>query len=76
MIDGSRSCPTPRGSLLDVILKTYEVRTQMWEGLLERLRHLDVVGETPRRFSIRDQVRSTHWSWQCLASSRNAVTVA
>jgi putative ATP-dependent endonuclease of the OLD family len=51
-----------RGSLLDVILKTYEVRTQMWEGLLERLRHLDVVGENDAEFgvilvAIRDAMR-------------------
>jgi putative ATP-dependent endonuclease of OLD family len=51
-----------RGSLLDVILKTYEVRTHMWEGLLQRLRHLDVVGESDAEFgviltAIRDAMR-------------------
>ena len=51
-----------RGSLLDVILKTYEVRTRMWEGLLGRLRGLDVVGEEDAEFgriltAIRDAMR-------------------
>jgi putative ATP-dependent endonuclease of OLD family len=51
-----------RGSLLDVILKTYEVRTQMWEGLLGRLRGLDVVGDSDPEFgriltAIRDAMR-------------------
>jgi putative ATP-dependent endonuclease of OLD family len=59
---GSRALSMERGSLLDVILKTYEVRTQMWEGLLERLRHLDVVGESDAEFgviltAIRDAMR-------------------
>jgi putative ATP-dependent endonuclease of OLD family len=59
---GSRALSMERGSLLDVILKTYEIRTQMWEGLLERLRHLDVVGENDAEFgviltAIRDAMR-------------------
>ena len=59
---GNRALSMERGSLLDVILKTYEVRTQMWEGLLERLRHLDVVGENDAEFgvilvAIRDAMR-------------------
>jgi hypothetical protein len=39
-----------RGSLLDVILKTYEVRTRMWEGLLDSLRGLEVVGVSEPEF--------------------------
>ena len=59
---GSRALSMERGSLLDVILKTYEVRTQMWEGLLERLRNLDVVGAEDAEFgviltAIRDAMR-------------------
>jgi len=59
---GSRALSMERGSLLDVILKTYEVRTHMWEGLLQRLRHLDVVGESDAEFgviltAIRDAMR-------------------
>jgi len=59
---GSRALSMERGSLLDVILKTYEVRTRMWEGLLNRLRGLDVVGETDPEFgriltAIRDAMR-------------------
>ena len=49
---GSRALSMERGSLLDVILKTYEVRTHMWEGLLQRLRHLDVVGESDAEFGV------------------------
>ena len=47
---GSRALSMERGSLLDVILKTYEVRTRMWEGLLGRLRKLDVVGDNDPEF--------------------------
>lgn len=59
---GNRALSMERGSLLDVILTTYEVRTQMWEGVLERLRNLDVVGEEDAEFgviltAIRDAVR-------------------
>ena len=59
---GSRALSMERGSLLDVILKTYEVRTQMWEALLERLRGLDVVGAQDEEFgriltAIRDAMR-------------------
>jgi putative ATP-dependent endonuclease of OLD family len=59
---GNRALSMERGSLLDVILKTYEVRTRMWEGLLERLRRLDVVGDNDPEFgriltAIRDAMR-------------------
>jgi putative ATP-dependent endonuclease of OLD family len=59
---GSRALSMERGSLLDVILKTYEVRTRMWEGLLGRLRGLDVVGDNDAEFgriltAIRDAMR-------------------
>jgi putative ATP-dependent endonuclease of OLD family len=59
---GTRALSMERGSLLDVILKTYEVRTLMWEGLLGRLRGLDVVGDNDAEFgriltAIRDAMR-------------------
>jgi putative ATP-dependent endonuclease of OLD family len=59
---GSRALSMERGSLLDVILKTFEVRTRMWEGLLDRLRGLDVVGDNDAEFgriltAIRDAMR-------------------
>lgn len=59
---GNRALSMERGSLLDIILKTYEVRTQMWEGLLGRLRTLDVVGDADAEFgvilvAIRDAMR-------------------
>lgn len=59
---GTRALSMERGSLLDVILRTYEVRARMWEGLLDRLRDLDVVGESDPEFgkilvAIRDAMR-------------------
>lgn len=59
---GSRALSMERGSLLDVILKTYEVRTRMWESLLDQLRGLDVVGANDPEFgriltAIRDAMR-------------------
>jgi putative ATP-dependent endonuclease of OLD family len=59
---GTRALSMERGSLLDVILKTYEVRTRMWEDLLNKLRTLDVVGENDTEFgvilkAIRDAMR-------------------
>jgi len=59
---GSRALSMERGSLLDVILKTYEVRTRMWENLLDRLRGLDVIGVSDPEFgkildAIRDAMR-------------------
>jgi len=47
---GSRALSMERGSLLDIILRTYEVRTKMWEGLLGKLRPLDVVGAEDEEF--------------------------
>ncbi|MCC8959484.1 AAA family ATPase [Bradyrhizobium sp. Pear77] len=60
---GTRALSMERGSLLDVILKTYEVRTRMWEGLLGQLRDLDVVGASDPEFgrilvAIRDAMRN------------------
>ncbi len=59
---GSRALSMERGSLLDVILKTFEVRTRMWEGLLRQLRELDIVGSNDPEFgriltAIRDAMR-------------------
>lgn len=59
---GNRALSMERGSLLDVILKTYEVRARMWESLLDRLRGLDVVGDHDAEFgriltAIRDAMR-------------------
>ncbi|WP_218776035.1 ATP-dependent endonuclease [Sphingomonas sp. TZW2008] len=59
---GSRALSMERGSLLDVILKTYEVRTRMWETLLHQLRNLDVVGASDPEFgkiltAIQDAMR-------------------
>jgi putative ATP-dependent endonuclease of OLD family len=37
---GSRALSLERGSLLDVILRLGKIRTGLWEGAIERLRHL------------------------------------
>ncbi|MCD9125416.1 ATP-dependent nuclease [Luteimonas fraxinea] len=47
---GTRALSMERGSLLDIILRTYEVRARMWEGLLDKLRPLDVVGGEDEEF--------------------------
>ncbi|MBX3394307.1 MAG: AAA family ATPase [Phycisphaerae bacterium] len=39
---GSRALSLERGSLLDIILRLQEKRLQMWEDVLEQLRHLPV----------------------------------
>ncbi|MFJ3030277.1 ATP-dependent nuclease [Curtobacterium sp. NPDC087080] len=44
---GSRALSMERGSLLDVVLRTYEVEVQMWEQLLDRLRAIDVASALP-----------------------------
>jgi putative ATP-dependent endonuclease of OLD family len=59
---GTRALSMERGSLLDVILRTFEVRAQMWERLLDQLRNLDVVGDRDAEFgviltAIRDAMR-------------------
>ncbi len=39
---GTRALSLERGSLLDLILRTKEVRTSLWEKTIERLRGLDI----------------------------------
>src|ERR1043165_3592039 len=60
---GSRALSLERGSLLDIILRMKEVRLQMWEDVLGKLRDLPVadkpeLGITEILTSIQDAVRS------------------
>ncbi|MFK4728809.1 AAA family ATPase [Agromyces mediolanus] len=41
---GTRAMSMERGSLLDVVLRAFEVEVQMWENLLEKLRGVPVAG--------------------------------
>jgi putative ATP-dependent endonuclease of OLD family len=47
---GNRAMSMERGSLLDVVLRTFEVELKMWENLLERLRNIPVAGEENPEF--------------------------
>lgn len=43
---GSRALSLERGSLLDIILRLRELRPQMWENILNQLRHLSVADDS------------------------------
>jgi putative ATP-dependent endonuclease of OLD family len=47
---GNRAMSMERGSLLDVVLRAFEVEVQMWEQLLDRLRAVPVAGEDNDQF--------------------------
>jgi putative ATP-dependent endonuclease of the OLD family len=47
---GTRALSMERGSLLDIVLRLYDARAQMWEGLLAKLRSVDVVGNGDPEF--------------------------
>ena len=47
---GNRAMSMERGSLLDVVLRAFEVEVQMWEQLLDRLRTVPVAGEDNDQF--------------------------
>lgn len=47
---GSRAMSMEKGSLLDVILRTFEVEVQMWEELLTLLRGVSVAGADDSEF--------------------------
>lgn len=56
---GSRALSLERGSLLDIILRVQELRSKMWEKVLEQLRILPVAAEQVIRFS-RGHLRGLH----------------
>lgn len=47
---GTRAMSMERGSLLDFVLRTFEIEVQMWENLLERLRVIPVAGDENPEF--------------------------
>ncbi|PPF34955.1 ATP-dependent endonuclease [Pseudoclavibacter sp. AY1H1] len=47
---GNRAMSMERGSLLDVVLRAFEVEVQMWEQLLDKLRTVPVAGEDNDQF--------------------------
>lgn len=47
---GTRAMSMERGSLLDYVLRTFEVEVQMWETLLQKLRSVAVAGEENPEF--------------------------
>jgi len=47
---GNRAMSMERGSLLDVVLRAFEVEVQMWEQLLDKLRVIPVAGEENEQF--------------------------
>ncbi len=47
---GTRAMSMERGSLLDFVLRAFEVEVQMWENLLEKLRGVSVAGEENPEF--------------------------
>lgn len=60
---GSRALSLERGSLLDIILRLRELRPQMWENILNQLRHLSVadnsdLGINEILTSVQNTVRS------------------
>jgi len=60
---GSRALSLERGSLLDIILRLRELRPQMWENILNQLRHLSVadnsdLGINEILTSVQNAVRS------------------
>lgn len=47
---GTRAMSMERGSLLDFVLRAFEVELQMWENLLDKLRGVTVAGEENPEF--------------------------
>lgn len=47
---GNRAMSMERGSLLDFVLRAFEIEVQMWEKLLEKLRNVPVAGEENPEF--------------------------
>lgn len=47
---GTRAMSMERGSLLDLVLRAFEVEVQMWENLLEKLRGVTVAGDENPEF--------------------------
>lgn len=67
---GTRAMSMERGSLLDVVLRAFEVEVQMWENLLDKLRGIPVAGEDSPEFgqvlssidAAMKQIVATEWA--------------
>lgn len=67
---GNRAMSMERGSLLDFVLRAFEVEVQMWENLLEKLRGIPVAGEDNEEFghvlssidSAMKQIVASEWA--------------
>ncbi len=67
---GTRAMSMERGSLLDVVLRAFEVEVQMWENLLEKLRGVPVAGDENPEFgqvlssidAAMKQIVATEWA--------------
>lgn len=67
---GNRAMSMERGSLLDFVLRAFEVEVQMWENLLEKLRAVPVAGDDNEEFgqvlssidSAMKQIVASEWA--------------
>lgn len=67
---GNRAMSMERGSLLDFVLRAFEVEVQMWENLLEKLRGIPVAGDEDEEFgqvlssidSAMKQIVASEWA--------------
>lgn len=67
---GNRAMSMERGSLLDFVLRAFEVEVQMWENLLEKLRGVPVAGDEDEQFgqvlssidSAMKQIVASEWA--------------
>lgn len=67
---GTRAMSMERGSLLDFVLRAFEVEVQMWEKLLDRLRDIPVAGAENEEFGLvlssidaaMKQIVATEWA--------------
>lgn len=67
---GNRAMSMERGSLLDFVLRAFEVEVQMWENLLEKLRSIPVAGDEDEEFgqvlssidSAMKQIVASEWA--------------
>lgn len=67
---GNRAMSMERGSLLDFVLRAFEIEVQMWENLLEKLRAVPVAGDDNEEFgqvlssidSAMKQIVASEWA--------------
>lgn len=69
---GSRALSLERGSLLDIILRTKGVRTNLWEKTIERLRGLNVESDAAEIAPVLRSVEKRLFRYITLESPANA----